>query len=157
VGTFLGGFLADRLALRDRRWYVRVSVLGGITAFLPYFYVILGDDTRSVLLVLAAVSVVNSLYLAPSIAICHALVPLRMRAVTSAILLFVLNVIGLGLGPLLTGIASDFLAPLAGDQNLRWAMALTACVGALAILAFLFALRLLPADLARGAGPAGSR
>jgi MFS family permease len=153
IGTFLGGYLGDRLAVGDRRWYVWVPILGGALAFFPYFYVVLGDNTTAVLSVLAVVSVVNSLYLGPSIAISHALVPPRMRALTSAVLFFVLNMIGLGLGPFLTGLASDLLAPVAGDQNLRWAMVITACVGLLALASFFLAARNLPADLARAGSP----
>lgn len=147
IGTFFGGYLGDRLGVNDKRWYVYVPIMGGLAAFIPYFYVVLSDNTTSVLIVLAGVSVVNSLYLGPSIAICHALVPPRMRAVTSAVLFFVLNMIGLGLGPFLTGLASDLLAPVAGDQNLRYAMVITACVGFIAILMFVIASRHLLGDL----------
>ena len=45
-----------------------------------------------------------------------------MRAVASAILFFVLNLIGLGLGPLAVGYLSDELAPSLGDESLRYAM-----------------------------------
>lgn len=151
IGTFLGGYLGDRLGVNDKRWYVYVPILGGLAAFIPYFYVILSENTTGVLVVLAGVSIVNSLYLGPSIAICHALVPPRMRAVTSAVLFFVLNMIGLGLGPFLTGLASDLLAPTAGDQNLRYAMVITASVGFIAILMFFIASKRLLVDLEKTA------
>ena len=48
-----------------------------------------------------------------------------MRAMASAILFFVLNLIGLGLGPMATGLVSDALTPLLGDNALRWAMSVT--------------------------------
>ncbi|MFN2287212.1 MAG: spinster family MFS transporter [Chromatocurvus sp.] len=151
IGTFLGGYLGDRLGAGDKRWYVYVPIIGGIAAFVPYFYVILSENTTGVLVVLAGVSLVNSLYLGPSIAICHALVPPRMRAVTSAILFFVLNMIGLGLGPFLTGLASDLLTPIAGAQNLRYAMVITASVGFIAILMFAIASKRLLVDLEKTA------
>jgi len=151
IGTFLGGYLGDRLGVNDKRWYVYVPIIGGIAAFIPYFYVILSENTTGVLVVLAGVSIVNSLYLGPSIAISHALVPPRMRAVTSAILFFVLNMIGLGLGPFLTGLTSDLLAPVAGDQNLRYAMVITGSVGFIAIIMFLIASKHLLADLEKTA------
>ena len=66
---------------------------------------------------------------------------------TSAVLFFVLNMIGLGLGPFLTGLASDLLAPVAGDQNLRYAMLITAGVGPIAMLMFYLGSRNLLADL----------
>lgn len=148
IGTFSGGFLADRFGVDDKRWYTWIPLIGGCLAFFPYFYVLLGDSTTGILVVLFFVSIVNSLYLGPSIAISHALVPPRMRALTSAVLFFVLNMIGLGLGPFLTGLASDLLLPIAGDQNLRYAMLLTACVGPLGMLMFFLASRNLRADLA---------
>lgn len=155
IGTFLGGFLSDRLARRDRRWYLWVPLAGGLGAFLPYYYVILGTHTATVLVVRSAVSVVNARYLGPCIATAQALVPARMRAQTSAVLFFVLNMIGLGLGPFLTPLASDVFLPLAAGENLRWAMAATATVGLLALLMFHLAARHLPADLAAAEPDAG--
>ena len=70
-----------------------------------------------------------------------------MRALTSAILFFVLNMIGLGLGPFLTGLTSDLLAPQYGDESLRYSMLITAHVGLLGVLFFFLAARRLPADL----------
>jgi len=67
-------------------------------------------------------------YLAPCIAMTHGLVGLRMRAMGSAVLFFVLNLIGLGLGPWITGIVSDMLTPEFGDYALRYALSLTVLV-----------------------------
>ena len=52
----------------------------------------------------------------------HGMVGLRMRALASAVFYLFLNLIGLGLGPLFIGIASDYLAPEYGQESLRWAM-----------------------------------
>ena len=149
AGTFLGGYLADRLGQEDKRWYLWVPLLGGAAGFLPYFYVLLGESTVGILVTLVYVNLVTALYLGPSIAICHTLVPPAMRAITSAVLFFVLNMIGLGLGPLLTGVLSDLFLPGFGEQNLRYAMLVTALVGAAAMLMFYLAARRLPQDLAR--------
>lgn len=150
LGTFLGGYLADRLGVSDKRWYLWVPLIGGLLGFLPYFYVLLGDNTVGILLTLVFVNLVTTLYLGPSIAISHALVPASMRALTSAILFFVLNMIGLGLGPLLTGLLSDALQPTYGDQSLRYAMVVTAMVGVAAMLLFYLGAKRLPEDLAKG-------
>lgn len=154
IGTFSGGLLADRFATRDIRWYTWIPMVGMILAFPPYFYVLLGESTTGILSVLFFISIVNSLYLGPSIAISHAMVPPGMRALTSAVLFFVLNMIGLGLGPFLTGLASDLLQPIAGAQNLRYSMLITACMGPLAILMFYLASRHLMSDLAAANHPA---
>lgn len=147
IGTFLGGYLGDRLGVVDKRWYLWVPLLGLIAGIVPYFYVLLSDHTVSVLATLVFVNIATTLYLGPSIAMSHALVPPAMRAVASAVLFFVLNIIGLGLGPLLTGVLSDLLRESFGDQSLRYAMVTTATVGFLAMLMFYLAARRLPADL----------
>mgnify|MGYP003547020099 FL=1 len=63
-----------------------------------------------------------NVYLGNTIATTHGLVGLRMRALSSAILFLVLNVIGLGLGPWTTGMLSDYLQPTLGAESLRYAM-----------------------------------
>ena len=45
-----------------------------------------------------------------------------MRATSSAILFFIINMIGLGLGPFLIGFLSDQLIPTFGADSLRMAM-----------------------------------
>ena len=48
-----------------------------------------------------------NVYLAPVLSLAQGLVSLRMRAMASAVALLIINVIGLALGPLLTGVLSD--------------------------------------------------
>ena len=88
-------------------------------------------------------------YLAPALAISHTLAPPAMRALTSAVLLFVFNMVGLGLGPLTVGLLSDFYVAYFGDDSLRYAMLTVVVLGSPAALLFLLAARHLPADLAR--------
>lgn len=149
TGTYLGGYLGDRLGARDPRWYLWVPMYGGLIAFGPYLYVLLTDNTTHLLIILIFTNILTALYLGPCIAMSHALVPPSMRALTSAILFFVLNMIGLGLGPFLTGLTSDLLAPRFGDQSLRYAMVLASMTGLVAIALFFVGARKLPADLAR--------
>ncbi|MEQ8801248.1 MAG: MFS transporter, partial [Haliea sp.] len=148
AGTYLGGYLGDRFGARDARWYLWVPMYGGLIAFGPYLYVLLTDNTTHLLIILIFTNILTALYLGPSIAMSHALVPPSMRALTSAILFFVLNMIGLGLGPFLTGLTSDLLAPRFGDQSLRYAMVLASMTGLVAIALFYVGARKLPADLA---------
>ena len=147
AGTFLGGYLADRLGAKDKRWYVWVPLLGGVVAFFPYLFVLITDNTTAAMIVLCFVNILSTLYLGPCLAISHSLVPPTMRALTSATLFFVLNIIGLGLGPFLTGLGSDLLQPAYGDQNLRYSMLITAQVGLLSLLCFYLASRCLLKDL----------
>jgi hypothetical protein len=72
-----------------------------------------------------------------------------MRALTSAVLLFVFNMVGLGLGPLTVGLLSDLYVAYFAANSLRYAMLTVAVLGSPAALLFLLAAHYLPADLAR--------
>jgi hypothetical protein len=64
----------------------------------------------------------GNFYQATTFSQAQGLVPLRMRAVAAAVLLFILNIIGLGAGPQMVGVVSDLLAPTYGDESLRYAL-----------------------------------
>jgi hypothetical protein len=70
-----------------------------------------------------------------------------MRAMASAILLFVLNLIGLGLGPMVTGFVSDWLTPTFGTDALRYAMSLTVLVNIWCALHYYWATKTIRDDI----------
>ena len=153
LGTFLGGFLADRLGVGDKRWYLWVPAIAGCLAAPLGFPYLLLDNTTVVIASMFLVSITLNTYLGPCLAISHSLVPPAMRALTSAILFLVLNMIGLGLGPLTVGVLSDFYAASFGGDSLRYAMLTVALLSAPAVVLFFLAARHLPGDLAKR--PAG--
>ena len=71
---------------------------------------------------LIVASILGPIYLGPAFAMTQALVTLRMRAVASAILLLVLNLIGMGLGPYFVGFMSDVFVEGFGIFSLRYAL-----------------------------------
>ena len=148
VGTFLGGYLSDRYGIEDKRWYLWIPMAGIAISFPPYIFLLLTENKTGLLTAMVFTGVLNTLYLGPSIAMSHALVPPAMRALTSAVLFFVLNMIGLGLGPFLTGLTSDLLQPAYGEQSLRYSMLITAQIKLLAMVMFFQGARYLPGDLA---------
>jgi len=147
IGTFAGGVMADKLGNRDKRWYVWVPFWGALIALPPYAYVLFAQEPSQLLAVLFPTSILNSLYLGPSIAICQTMVAPHMRAVASAVMFFVLNMIGLGLGPLVVGVLSDTYASFLGEENLRYAMLTALVFGAFGVLCFWRAGKLLLNDL----------
>ncbi|MGB5324199.1 MAG: hypothetical protein WBN40_02080, partial [Pseudomonadales bacterium] len=95
------------------------------------------------------VTLLVNTYLGPCLAISHAMVPPAMRALVSAMLFFILNLIGLGLGPLTAGVLSDWFSQSYGSDGLRYAMLVVGMVGGLAVVMFMLAARHLPKDLQR--------
>ncbi len=124
LGTFGAGYLCDRLGAKDLRWYMWVpgimTLLHVPFAAFTYLY----HDPEIALMVYAIAYVLSHGYLAPTFAMTQGLVEPRMRALAASILLFILNIIGLGLGPQVTGILSDVLnyTTSLGVDSLRWAM-----------------------------------
>ena len=71
-----------------------------------------------------------------------------MRAMASAILRFILNLIGVGIGPWFVGYVSDALAPHYGAESLRWALVSIVSIGsAWAAIHYFVAARTLRSDL----------
>ena len=147
VGTLLGGFLADRYGVQDKRWYLWIPAIAGAIAVPLGFPYLLLDNTYVVLPLLFVVTIAINTYLGPCLAISHTLVPPAMRALTSAIMFFVLNLIGLGGGPLAAGLLSDYLTPTYGTDGLRYSMLVIGLIGGVGILMFVLAARALPGDL----------
>jgi predicted MFS family arabinose efflux permease len=122
VGTFLGGAIADRLAIRDRRVYAFLPAAGVLSAFPFFFVALLLDRPYLAIAVLVAPNLLNTLWLGPTFGTIQNLAPLRMRAMASALLLVVANIVGLGFGPLVVGVVSDLLSGPVGGDSLRYAI-----------------------------------
>ena len=71
-----------------------------------------------------------------------------MRAVASAIILFVINLVGLGLGPQLVGILNDLLQPSFGDEAIRYSLSAMGLFNLWGALRSVLGARTLRAELA---------
>ncbi|WP_374973007.1 spinster family MFS transporter [Spongiibacter marinus] len=149
AGVFGGGLLADKLAAKDTRWYVLLPALAGVIS-LPFAAgVYLVDNVYASLLLMIIPAIQSNVFLGNTLAVSHSLVGLRMRAMASAILFFIFNLVGLGAGPWSVGLLSDLLAPQFGDESLRYAMlALVPLMVSLSALHFYLSSRHLKRDLA---------
>lgn len=147
IGTFLGGYLGDRLSHRDMRWYLWLPVIAEMINFFPSIGAFFSGNISFVLFCYFLTALFTAVYLGPSIAVTHNLIDARKRALASAILFFVLNLIGLGFGPIIIGYISDVLTPQYGSESLRYAFCFTFFTGTVAMILFYMASRSYPADL----------
>jgi predicted MFS family arabinose efflux permease len=148
VGTYLGGWLGDYLSPRDMRWYLWVpglATLAGVPLALAFYTV---GDPYVALMIAVPQAIAGPIYLGPTFAMTQGLVKPHMRAMASAVLLFILNLIGLGLGPQFVGILSDALIPTFGSESLRYALLFVVVIGNLwAALHYALGARTLRHDL----------
>ena len=161
LGTALGGIISDRLATRrqDSRYYLWVPALSLLLGFPITQSVFIVQDTQVVIALLVPVVMFSAAYLAPSITATYTLVGIRERALASAVLLFILNLIGLGLGPLIAGITSDVLRKMfvsdgmseaqALAEGLRWSLRIMVVVNLWSALHYFLAARTLRAEEAK--------
>ena len=149
VGTFLGGYLSERRMRRtgDQRhllWIPGISTLLNVPLQIlalviwTRFDLPLLGSTPVTLFILVPTWLIGSMYLGPTFALTQTLVSIRERAVAGAVLLFIINLIGLGAGPWLTGVLSDLFRDrlvaggsgeeLATAEGLRYALLVMTCV-----------------------------
>ena len=151
IGTFGAGWLCDRMGAGDKRWYLWIPGIATLihVPFAAFTY--LYHDPQIALAVYAVAYVLGHAYLAPMFAMTQALVSIRMRALAASILLFILNIIGLGLGPQLTGILSDTFLQFTdfGIDSLRYAMLAVLMFNVVSAALYIVAAKFLVSDLDR--------
>ncbi|HET6565913.1 MAG TPA: MFS transporter [Xanthomonadales bacterium] len=148
LGSFFGGWIADRLGARDPRWYLWApALLVACTA--PLLLVMLTTDALyPALLLVGPFNFAVAAYLGAVLAVSHNLVELRVRALTSAILFFMINLIGMGIGPVSVGALSDYLTASGAAAPLGSAMMVVGVTAAVwAVLHYLLATRHLREEL----------
>ena len=122
LGYAGGGYIADKASRNGMKfslWTVSVATLFGWVFLFPVYLL---NQPYWVLISFIPPAIFTNFYLAVTFSQVQGMVGLRMRSVASAFLLFLLNIIGLGLGPQITGILSDLLRDAAGNDSLRYAL-----------------------------------
>lgn len=124
-GMLVGGFLSDKLAYRDARWMARIPA---ITIFLALpFY--LSAMFVSNIYVMAVLIGIGAFFIgfsfAPSMGIIQTVVKPDERALASAIFFLTSSLVGLGVGPIVSGWLSDALNPTYGQSSINIAVAIT--------------------------------
>ena len=88
IGVFFGGYIADRLSPRDKRWYVWLPALTGFLSVPFITSVYLVDNPYVALVCMIIPGVMANVYLGNAIATTHGLVGLRMRVVVCCVVFY---------------------------------------------------------------------
>ncbi|MNN14112.1 Major Facilitator Superfamily protein [compost metagenome] len=134
IGGLFSGWLSDRLCRRHPHWQISIPVVGhlaAICALVPYLLwsdsllVRLGDvPIPGAMLWCALYSFFAVWWVAPSYNLVTQLVPAGRRGTAMALQTIVSTLLGVGVGPLITGLFSDMLLPAFGHESLRYALLL---------------------------------
>ncbi len=141
IGAFARRFLTNLLGKKDKRYYLRVPAYSILISIFFTAGTLFLQNNYLTLFCLCGCAFLQSMFLGPSFAVAHSSVPAPMRAVSSAILFFALNLVGLGFGPLVVGIISDLLKPTQGVESLRWALSIILPLSLVSAVLFLSAAR----------------
>ena len=148
-GAFFGARLADKWGKRDIRAYGWLPAIS-ITLCLPIGIAAWWSPTVEMNLIFTSFFLLfMGIYLGPSFAIAQTLAPIHMRAMSTALFFFILNMIGLGLGPSISGWMIDLFNTNYGNaESIRYAMTVTSLMFIPSIISFLIVARKLPKDWA---------
>jgi predicted MFS family arabinose efflux permease len=148
VGAIGGGLLSDRLGARDARRMLYVPAIATLVQIPCATAALWWPSPIPAMLLLFPSAVMSAIWFGPVFALTQALVSPTMRATASAVLVFVINLIGLGLGPLAVGALNDYLQPTFGPEAIRYSLLILVVANLMAAHQFLGAARTIRADLA---------
>jgi predicted MFS family arabinose efflux permease len=136
AGMYASGRLVDKFAPRGKQAYALVPAVG-LALAIPFFIGFVWAPTWPLaLLFLIGPTFFNYFYLSPAVALVQEEVRPRERVLAGALLLLVMNLIGLGLGPTYLGAVSDLLRESHPSNSLQIAFYTLVPFYVLAVLLF---------------------
>ena len=146
-GAFFGAKLADKWGAKTIRAYGWLPAIA-MTVCLPlgiWSYWVQSVEANLILSTVYLLFI--GIYLGPSFAIAQTLAPINMRAMSTALFFFILNMVALGGGPTFAGWLIDvFKSDYNELEAMRMAMTVTHLVFIPALISFLVVSRILPRD-----------
>lgn len=119
AGIYASGRIVDRFSSRSKAAYATIPAISLLLA-LPFFLGFAWAPGWQLALAFLSVPMfLNSFFLSATVTFVQGEVPPERRVISGALLLLVMNFIGLGLGPTYVGMASDFFRPSHGAHALQ--------------------------------------
>jgi MFS family permease len=143
LGVWLGGWIGDRMASGRPGKFALIPAVG-LTLAIPTIAAALFAQTLMLSWLLFMLGqMLASAWFGPVTAGVQQIVPANMRAVSSAVYLFVMNLIGMGFGIYALGFMSNGMTEAYGSAALQFSILYGLSFYALSVVAFFFAARLL--------------
>jgi MFS family permease len=143
AGMLVSGRMIDHYIKRSKAAYALLPA-GSLTLAIPlYLGFVWSPAWQLSLVLLTGVMMLNYFYLSSSIALVQEEVRPDQRVMAGALLLLVMNFIGLGLGPTYVGAASDYFRAAHPHNSLQLALYTLTPFYLVAILIFLWLARVL--------------
>jgi len=127
-GFFMGGYIADHIGRDGHRKALSFVAIAMLVTLVFFVAVFLTTSPVWCLLLYILPAATANVYLAPVLSQTQSLVSLRMRSVASSLVLLIINIIGLAMGPPITGMISDALEPGYGPESMRYSLLLVSVV-----------------------------
>jgi predicted MFS family arabinose efflux permease len=147
VGVLSGGYVSARWFSNNEKGQLRVSSLM-IVAIVPFtaMFLLLPQKLYALFALLPSVVVCNFFY-GPTFSLLQRLVVDEIRATTAAVVMFLVNLVGMGVGPQVVGVMSDRLKPYVAADSLRYSMLAMSLVAIWSAYHFWCAARSVGSDL----------
>ncbi|UVE17459.1 MFS transporter [Pseudomonas sp. LS44] len=163
IGTLVCGMLTDRMARRDAGWQMGIPLLGTLICIpcaLAYFLLPAGIafhigsiPVPTAFIFYSVFSFFGTWWATPCLGAITHLFPAARMAQATALFVMSMTLFGVGLGPLLTGMLSDYLTPSLGVEALRYALAASTSMPLLAAVFIAMALPRYRAQLTKPTAP----
>jgi predicted MFS family arabinose efflux permease len=132
AGAMLGGSLSDRLAVSDRAWYARTTAFAALGSLPFAIGFVLSESVVMAMLFFVPMTLITGMYIGPLYAMNQGLARPRMRAMAVAVHLFIVSILGGGVGPWVVGLMNDSFRAEYGDAGIRQSLIWVQCVSLLA-------------------------
>ena len=152
IGLFAGSLIVERLSQRDSKWQLRAPAIASVLAFPVLVVALLTPSLPLAVLGFGVSGALLAFHMGPIFAVVQATARLRMRAMATASFYLAVTVLGLGVAPLIIGIANDYLQPTYGAVAIRYSLLLPAAVTVFGGVLFWWAAQYIEQDTRRAEG-----
>ena len=125
LGSYIGGVIGDRLGKKGPQGQMTLVSIAAVAGAPFYIAGMLSPSMVTAMTLLAIPTFLNSMWYGPIYGSVQGLVRPQTRATAAAVILFIINLIGLGFGPLAVGALSDVYADgmgMGAGPGIRYAL-----------------------------------